>query len=228
MRRSTMGPGTPSAAAPLGETRARILQALQGSPDPLSVEDAAAAVGLHVNTARFHLDGLVTAGLAERAPEQRQTPGRPRTLYRPTNDGVRTGRRSYGLLAEILTRYLAKHVRQPGTQALTAGEEWGRLLARDARATPTAGAATRQLVRTLDEIGFAPEAVRSSGARQIRLHHCPFWEAAEEHRDIVCAVHLGLMRGVLAELDAPIQARRLDPWVEPSLCITHLDEPAPH
>jgi predicted ArsR family transcriptional regulator len=165
---------------------------------------------------------LVSEGLAERTPEQRETPGRPRTLYRATNDGVRTGRRSYGLLAEILTRYLATHVRRPTREALRAGEEWGRLLTTNARSTGDAAAATRHLVRTLDEIGFAPEAVRVGGERQIRLHHCPFWEAAEQNREVVCAVHLGLMRGVLAELDAPIDADRLDPWVGPSLCVTHL------
>jgi hypothetical protein len=30
------------------------------------------------------------------------------------------------------------------------------------------------------------------------------------------------MQGMLAELDAPIVAERLDPFVEPSLCIAHL------
>jgi hypothetical protein len=30
------------------------------------------------------------------------------------------------------------------------------------------------------------------------------------------------MQGLLAELDAPVHAERLDPFVEPSLCIAHL------
>jgi len=45
---------------------------------------------------------------------------------------------------------------------------------------------------------------------------------AEEHREIVCGVHLGLMRGVLAEQSAPVAAERLEPFVEPNLCIAHL------
>jgi len=219
--RSTAGAVDRGAPA-LGKTRGRVLRALQGTTDPLTVEDVAEALGLHPNTARFHLDALVSSGLAQRTSEQRETPGRPRTLYRTTNDGVRTGRRSYGLLAEILTRYLATHVRRPTREALRAGEEWGRLLTANAGDTRDAAAATRHLVRTLDEIGFAPEAVRVGGERQIQLHHCPFWEAAEQNREVVCAVHLGLMRGVFAELDAPIDANRLDPWVGPSLCVTHL------
>ena len=45
---------------------------------------------------------------------------------------------------------------------------------------------------------------------------------AIEHEDVVCAVHLGLMQGMLAELDAPIVADRLEPFVQPSLCVAHL------
>jgi hypothetical protein len=30
------------------------------------------------------------------------------------------------------------------------------------------------------------------------------------------------MQGLLAEIDAPIEADRLDPFVEPSLCVAHL------
>ena len=59
---------------------------------------------------------------------------------------------------------------------------------------------------TLDDIGFAPEPVTAGRQRRILLHHCPFREAAEEHREVVCTIHLGLMRGLLAELDAPIDA----------------------
>jgi predicted ArsR family transcriptional regulator len=42
---------------------------------------------------------------------------------------------------------------------------------------------------------------------------------AGEHRDVVCAVHLGLMQGALAELRAPFTAARLKPFVGPSLCV---------
>jgi predicted ArsR family transcriptional regulator len=38
----------------------------------------------------------------------------------------------------------------------------------------------------------------------------------------VCSLHLGLMRGVLAESRAPLVAERLDPFVDTSLCLAHL------
>jgi len=215
----------PSTGPVLGDSRAQVLGALQAAGEPVTVTDIASRVGLHPNTARFHLDGLVEQGLVQRETEQRELPGRPRVLYSARADSPRAGRRSYRLLAEILTSYLAGRTKQPGHAALQAGEAWGRFLTE--RPAPIrrvdAAAATQQLVDVLDEIGFAPEAVTNRRERQILLHHCPFREiAVEEHGTVVCAVHLGLMRGLLAELDAPIEAARLDPFVEPGLCITRL------
>lgn len=201
-----------------------MLAVLRAASAPLGVEEIAGQVRLHPNTTRFHLDALVEAGLAERASEEREKPGRPRTLYTATPDGARSGTRSYRLLAEILTSYLASRTKQPGQAALKAGRAWGRFLTE--RPAPfrrvDAAAATEQLVETLADIGFAPEAVTSGRKRQILLRHCPFREAAEDHRDVVCSIHLGLMQGMLSELDAPLEAQQLDAFVEPNLCVAHL------
>ena len=218
----------PEPAYVLGHTRSRVRALLQHAADPLGVTDVADAVGLHPNTARFHLDGLVDAGLAERATEDRQIPGRPRTLYTASPDAGPTGRRSYRLLSEILTSFLSSQVPQPAKAAVKAGAAWGRYLAE--KPAPfqriDAGNATRQLVSVLDDVGFAPEASTAGGRRRILLHHCPFREVAESHGDIICSIHLGLMQGLLSELDAPVQADRLDPFVEPSLCVVQLSTAA--
>jgi len=214
----------PQSGPVLGDSRAEVLAVLQAVGEPLAVSDIAVQVGLHPNTARFHLDGLVEQGLALRETEQREVPGRPRALYVATADSPRAGRRSYRLLAEILTSYVATHSKDPGKAALEAGEAWGRFLTE--RPAPfhrvDAAEAERQLVDTLDDIGFAPEPATSGRERQILLRHCPFRETAKEHPDVVCTVHLGLMRGMLAELDAPVDAKSLDRFVEPNLCIARL------
>lgn len=207
-----------------GESRSRVLATLQDAGRPLDVTEVADLVGLHVNTVRFHLDGLVEAGAVERESEQREQPGRPRTLYTARPDTAGAGARSYRLLAEILTSFVAAQVPQPALAAERAGREWGRYLAD--RPGPfervDATTATGNLVEALDSLGFSPEARTAGGRRQIRLRHCPFREAASKHQEVVCAVHLGLMQGMLAELDAPIEAERLDPFVEPNLCIARL------
>jgi len=49
-------------------------------------------------------------------------------------------------------------------------------------------------------------------------------------RPTVCSPHLGLMRGALARLRAPVTAGRLEPFARPGVCVTDLTapgEPAP-
>jgi predicted ArsR family transcriptional regulator len=212
------------AAPALGESRARVLAVLQDAGEPLGVGEVAKRVGLHANTARFHLAALVEAGVVERAVEEREQPGRPRTLYTARPQAARAGQRSYRLLAEILASYVAAETPRPAQAAVQAGQAWGRYLAE--RPPPfrriDADTATEHLVRALSDIGFAPEAVTAGRQRQVLLHHCPFREAAEEHREVVCSIHLGLMQGLLVELDAPIGVERLDPFVEPQLCVAGL------
>ncbi|MEU8250448.1 helix-turn-helix domain-containing protein [Nonomuraea sp. NPDC048916] len=214
----------PGGAPALGKSRSSVLATLRGAGVPLTVEDVAERVGLHRNTTRFHLDGLVEAELADRQVEEREQPGRPRVLYAARSDGGRAGRRSYRLLAEILTGYMAGETPEPAEAALRAGRAWGRYLAeRPPPFRPVDGpAAIRQLVRMLDDIGFAPEAVVAGRERQVLLRHCPFREVAMGNREVICSLHLGLMQGLLAEIDAPLDAEALDPFVEPSLCVTHL------
>lgn len=208
----------------LGESRRHVLAVLQDAGEAMAVADVAARVQLHANTVRFHLDGLIDAGLVQRSIEERDRPGRPRTLYAALPDALRAGQRSYQLLAQILTSYVEAKTPDAQAAALESGEAWGRYVAR--RPPPfqklDAAAASSQLSETLDDIGFAPEEVVVGNKRRINLHQCPFREIAVEHRDVVCSVHLGLMRGVLEEIGAPIDADRLEPFVEPDLCVTHL------
>ncbi|HET7386000.1 MAG TPA: helix-turn-helix domain-containing protein [Nocardioidaceae bacterium] len=208
----------------LGPSRTRTLQVLQDADNPLGVQEVAELVGLHVNTARFHLDGLVEAGLATRTREDRSEPGRPRIVYTAEPTGRQVGQRSYRLLSEILVSFLAASVRRPTDGALEAGRAWGRYLTE--RPAPfqqmDAGTSLDHLMQILADVGFDPEAAGTKQRPQIRLRHCPFREVAKTHSDVVCSIHLGLMQGALAEMRAPVTADRLEPFIEPSLCLSHL------
>jgi predicted ArsR family transcriptional regulator len=97
---------------------------------------------------------------------------------------------------------------QPGEAAADAGREWGRFLAGQLPSYQRLDAAqtVEKLTATMAEIGFTPEVAARGGGYQLRLRQCPFREAAERHQDVVCALHLGLMQGVLAQLRAPVTA----------------------
>jgi predicted ArsR family transcriptional regulator len=215
---------TPDAGAPLGQSRAHVLDLLRAAGSPAGVRDIADQAGLHPNTARFHLDALVDAGLAARAPKERTTPGRPSMAYRAVAGGEPMGRRRYRLLAEMLTSLIAGMLPKPGEAAGEAGREWGRYLTEPPPPYQRldAGEAVERLTATLAEIGFAPEAVTDGTQYQLRLRQCPFREVAENHQDVVCQLHLGLMQGALAQMRAPVTADRLQPFAEPSLCIAYL------
>ena len=215
---------TPDAGAPLGQSRAHVLDLLRAAGSPAGVRDIADQAGLHPNTARFHLDALVDAGLAARAPKERTTPGRPSMAYRAVAGGEPVGRRRYRLLAEMLTSLIAGMLPKPGEAAEEAGREWGRYLTEPPPPYQRldAGEAVERLTATLAEIGFAPEAVTDGTQYQLRLRQCPFREVAENHQDVVCQLHLGLMQGALAQMRAPVTADRIQPFAEPGLCIAYL------
>jgi len=216
----------PDAGTPLGRSRGRVLDLLRAAGSPLSVQEVAGQTGLHPNTARFHLDGLVRAGQASREPQARATPGRPSMAYRAVGGGP-AGERRYRLLAEMLTSLIRGMMPEPGRAATEAGREWGAYLTEQPPPYQrlTAGEAVERLVGILEDLGFAPQAVAEGEQYRLRLHECPFREIAQHQQDVVCALHLGLMQGALATMRAPLTADRLEPFAGPSLCIAHL---APH
>jgi predicted ArsR family transcriptional regulator len=217
---------TPALADPapnkLGDRLSQVLAVLRRTGRPLTVGVVAQATGVHRNTARFHLDRLVEDNLAGRAAEPRSTPGRPRTLYtaRPDTGGVR----SFRLLAEVMTGVVATSVEDPAAVAVEAGRQWGRHLSESPPPHDVVGEdeAARRLKTLMTRMGFAPDIVETATGRDIHLHHCPFLELAVRHSNVVCAVHLGLLRGVLEEITAPLAAEQLEPFVQPSLCIARL------
>ncbi len=213
--------------SPLGRSRADVLDMLRAADGPLGVREVAQQTGLHPNTARFHLEALVEAGLAERETEDRETPGRPRIGYRAAAGGP-AGRRRYRLLAEMLTSLIAGTIPEPGKVAEVAGREWGAYLTEQPPPYQklTAEQAIVKLTAIMEELGFSPQPEDRDGAGQcrLRLRQCPFREVAQHHQDVICALHLGLMRGALARMRAPVSADRLDPFVEPSLCVAYLSE----
>jgi predicted ArsR family transcriptional regulator len=208
----------------LGPTRARVLALLQDAGEPMTAAAAAARMGLHVNTARFHLDALTADGLVVREREERSTPGRPKMMYAAASSAPGVAGRSYRLLAEILTSYLADRLPDPAASAEEAGHAWGRFLTEPARpfAAPDAEQALDALVDGLGRVGFESHVVDERGSLRLEVSHCPFLEVAEGHNDVVCSVHLGLMKGMLEQMGAPVRAEDLEPLVEPSLCIAPL------
>lgn len=201
-------------------TRRRLLELLQSARTARDVHDLGMAVGLHPSTVRFHLETMRRAGLVARATHPQAGRGRPRTAYAavqaPDNGG------GYQGLAALLAAGLADTPEARSARAEQIGEQWAReLLGAPALDGAQVEEAAVQVTGLFERLGFAPELGTSEHGRQIALHACPFRPVARDHPEVVCSVHLGLLRGSLARLGAPTTPRLL-PFVEPELCMVHL------
>jgi predicted ArsR family transcriptional regulator len=201
-------------------SRRRLLDVLQSTQEPLDVAALAVSVGLHVTTARFHLDVLERAGLVRRAAERGGRPGRPRQLYAAVAAPEAT--EGHRQLAEVLAGVLAADPHNGPQWAEQAGRRWAE------RQVP-AGAGlswdegTRRVGTLFDRLGFAPRLVEDAQHRRLELDACPFRDLARAYPHIVCTVHLGLLRGALGRLRVPSAERAgLRPFVEPELCIADM------
>lgn len=206
--------------------RLEVLRTLRAEPGPLSINTIAERLGVHPNTVRFHLDRLVENGQVERVEVEHRTAGRPPQLFRPVRRMDLTGPRQYRLLAELLVQSLAAEPDR-STRGLEAGRAWGRGHVAASAAGPVDDAddpqdAVARLMVLLDEVGFAPESGREQGQRHIALRHCPFLELALARPAVVCPIHLGLMQGAMQAWRSPVTVDRLEPFVEPDLCLAHL------
>jgi predicted ArsR family transcriptional regulator len=214
------------------ESRRAVLDLLRRSGDELDAAQVAASVGRHVTTTRQHLDALVEGGVVSRRIERRAVRGRPRVLYSATSR--REPDDGDGLMAMVLATHLSQGD-DPAGQAEQAGRRWGRALtartgdvaaspAPEGTAVPDVAAATERIVALFDEIGFEPQAHSTGSGTVIDLNRCPFAHLAHAHPEIACSVHLGLMRGALESLGAPVRAHSLEPFVTPTLCRAHVGD----
>lgn len=229
---SPRGPAEPSDdhvhRALASPVRRRLLERLRASEQPVDVFGLAEGSGLHVNTVRGHLSVLEEAHLVASEAEQRDRVGRPRLVYRPTRRGTEEltpSEGGYRFLAGVLASYLSASAAAPRAAAEEAGTEWGRHLVEGPAPFQSfePREAIDRVVEMLDEFGFAPQLeVTDESAPKVLLHRCPFLDVAREHQDVVCSVHLGLMRGALDELGVQVEAGDLRPFVEPDLCVADL------
>lgn len=190
--------------------RTRVLAALRSQSRPLDVREVAKLVGLHVNTVRFHLEGLVDDGDAQRENVRNGGRGRPRTVYSAGLDPVASAR-AHRMLAGILTEVVAGDL-----NPRLAGEREGRRLAADLGGGSPA-AALEAVAADFDALGFVTES-RPERPGELLIHRCPFVDLARRSPDVVCDAHLGVLNGMLDAANAGLRVSDLDPFVAADTC----------
>lgn len=203
----------------LGPTRAQVLSLLQSAPTAKTVGDIADELGLHKNSARFHLDALVSAGYAAQAVESNGTQGRPPLLYTATATAPTLNSTHLLELIDVLLTNLCSTSPDSRAAAVQAGHLWGSRVA-----TPETAAddVTTQLTQHLAERGFGVEPHEDT----LLLRRCPFRSAvAPDRLPLVCAIHQGFLDGYLETAGGTVHAEELE--VGPEICSVRLTEVPP-
>lgn len=178
-------------------TRYAIYLELARSPRPLTTSEIADTIGLHSNTVRPHLERMRDAGLVEVQSGARGEIGRPQHRYSLAADAP-----SLGLeppVMPVLARMVLSMAERLGaspSDAVAVGRDEGFRRSAPYRAAPSA---LEAVVSDLDRLGFDP--VVSDGdddTAVVAFANCPFGGLAEQHPDLVCGLHRGLIAGFVA------------------------------
>lgn len=165
--------------------QAQVLAALRSRTEPSMIGDLADELGVHPNTVRHHLRALVAAGhVEELRADAAHGRGRPAVRYRATAGTDSPDDLLAALAAEVSTLDAAREL------ALRAGARWAAGQRRGADA-----------IRLMKEQGFDPAHV----AEGIVLRACPLAAAAAAAPEVVCTVHLGLLRTLLPDRDVDLR-----------------------
>ncbi|MHB8274853.1 MAG: helix-turn-helix transcriptional regulator [Dermatophilaceae bacterium] len=226
-------PADVSAVACLDEpTRRRIYDYVGAHAAPAGRDDAAAALGVPLRTAAFHLDrlaeqGLLAVSFARRTGRSGPGAGRPAKLYQRSarEFSVSLPPRHYDLVGRLLAGAMvqAQQSGEPPREVLDRrARDFGQAMARE-RSGQQSGQQSGHgdmgvLMSLLEEHGFEPRLE----AGDIVLHNCPFHALAQEQAELVCGMSLHLLGGVLDGLGPTGLYARLDPGL--SRCCVRLEQ----
>lgn len=184
-------------------TRYAIYLEMARSPRALATADIAEMLGLHPNSVRPHLDRMREIGLVDVEVGGRGDVGRPQHRYSIAPDSPSLGLEppTMPVLARMVLA-MAARLEASADDAEAVGHTEGAT-----RAVPfeDAPSTLEALVADLDRLGFDPlvaDRVDSTdpAAAVIAFANCPFVEFAEQHPELVCGLHRGLIAGFVSQM----------------------------
>ena len=193
-------------------TRRDVFDTVRAARGPVTREDVARQLGLQRTLVAFHLDRLAEAGLLNVSyarPPGRTGPGagRPAKQYdaREVSVDVAVPPRKHALVGSLLARAIAERPGRADTRAREIAADQGRLIG-ERRRRPgrlNAAAPLDAVTESLNELGYEPQ----GDERNVRLRNCPFHDVMQAAPELVCAMNLALVEGVLTGLGGSRQVR---------------------
>lgn len=212
----------------LSKARGRILELLAIKPG--TVSSLSQLTGKHENTIREHLGALVNAELAIRYRNSTLMLGRPAWFYRLNDADIKKSGADENVgLATALAGHIARNSTRPRQDAILAGREWASHLVKEMKnkaehvdnkeVNRNAIEMRKAIIELFTQLGFTP--ITNKSSTRVRLTSCPLLDVALQYPDIVCSVHLGILRGAMNELgatDSQVARVNLEPFSERGAC----------
>jgi predicted ArsR family transcriptional regulator len=185
-------------------TRRGILLGFYDDPAPRTVDEVAAAAGVHRTVAFGHLERLAALGFLE-TTQRRGVPGKPANLYALAAGPLelRHPARQFAMLAGLLAAGLEGFGDAGVAVAVAAGRRHAATLcASDGGREHGEGEppGAEQALRPLALLGGS---YRLDGDR-VLTRNCVFQEACAGAPQVVCALHAGMIEGALAAAGRPV------------------------
>ena len=188
-------------------TRYAIYLDLARSSQPLATSDISESLDLHPNTVRPHLERMREAGLLDVEVGGRGDVGRPQHRYSIAANAPSLGLEppTMPVLARMVLA-MAARLQASGDDAEAVGRSEGAARARPFEQAPST---LEAVVSDLDRLGFDPvvtDVADDPDAAIVAFGHCPFAELAEQHPELVCGLHRGLVEGFVSHMgDAEVE-----------------------
>lgn len=224
-----------SDALPLSVKQREVLDVLQTFPHGARSAELAEKLGMHVNTARGHLDELVSRGAVRVSSTQAEGRGRPSLIFQVRVPDNRAVVNEYVSLVEVLTSALAgSGALTPETleQARQLGRDWARRMNEEGQTPANEADILEQLYIKLRDMGFDPTVARpadeSESHGQLSLHSCPFVTAGKPRPSaFVCAIHEGFLQETTGscpgQQSGPVSLTLL-PYADDGACVVRVNK----
>jgi predicted ArsR family transcriptional regulator len=179
---------------------------VRGSSEPVTADDAAEVLGVHRSVARSRLERLLQSGLLETSFARRSGrtgpgAGRPAKLYSPAPEAQALEFPSRRL-PELVAHLLDKVPADGREQALrSAGEDFGRDLARAAGLRPSAGVedGLERVCAAVRSLGFHAALDRLEGdTAVVNTPTCPLRPLVTEHPE-AALIDRGMWAGLVEQ-----------------------------
>lgn len=230
--------------AGLSNAQNTTLAALSESVRPLTVAELAEKLGLHHNSVRETLDALVQHGLVVRTRKSPKGRGRPSWAYEAMAPAsLESFARQLTSIVGAVTAYLRQNADDPKQAAIELGRLWGAEILANANVPDHsqfdhAQEAQRLAVHTskvrlfLSSMGYA--ATQSDDPTEFELRQCPLLGtiergmAAGDKYPLACAMHQGLLDGLMLHTTSGYVEADLTPQIRPGVCRVRLSAVQPN